>query len=90
MWTIFCPGLKAFLLTSLKVQYVTQISQLKCKCYNVRLNAVIKNTKSQILVDYILHAYNGETFQKIQLLSKFLVLPTELLTLFYGIYLAFT
>ena len=57
MSTIFCPGLKAFFLTSLKVQYFThRYSQLKCKNYNVRLNAIIKNAKSKILVDYILYA----------------------------------
>ena len=33
-----------------------QISQSKCKSYYVRLNTIIKNTNSEILVDYILDA----------------------------------
>ena len=57
MFTILCLGLKAFLLTSHQVKHATQMSQSKCKIYNVKLNAIFKNMNFEILVDYILYGF---------------------------------
>ena len=74
-----------------KYNKLPQISQLKCKNYDVRLNAIIKNTKSRILVDYILYTKpTVKLFRRSNYCLKFLVLPSELLTLFHKIHLAFT
>ena len=71
--TIFYPQILKY------KNYQLKYTQLKCKNYNVRLNAIIKSSKSQILVDYILYAYTTvKLFRGSNYWLKFLVLPNEL------------